>query len=73
MTILTIEIPSQPIKRVLTPSESVKDSLRYELSACRRYIVTGEFGGFINETYSTIGRIGRGFSRTNYRSGITAR
>ena len=50
MTILTIEIPSQPIKRVLTPSESVKDSLCYELSACRRYIVTGEFGGFINET-----------------------
>jgi len=47
MTILTIEFPSQPIKRGLTPSQTVRDWLSYELSACRRYIVTGEFGGFI--------------------------
>ena len=32
MTILAIEFPSQHFKRGLTPNESIKDSLGYELS-----------------------------------------
>ncbi len=47
MTILAIEFPSQSIKRGLMPSRTVKVLLSYELSACRRYLFTGEFGGFI--------------------------
>jgi hypothetical protein len=36
MTILAIEFPSEAIKRGLTRNESVKGSLSYEVSACRR-------------------------------------
>ena len=47
MTILAIEFTSTRIKKGLTPSESVKDSLSIGDVCMSQAIVKREFGGFI--------------------------
>ena len=44
MTILAIEFPSQHFKKDLTQHDSVKESLCFELSACRRYLLLERLG-----------------------------
>jgi len=46
MTILAIEFPSQAIKKELTPSEFVKDSLSIGDACMSQANIKKEFGGF---------------------------